>query len=223
MKILVAEDEKELNNVISRRLIMRGFSVDSVFDGEEAMESLRFSDYDAVVLDIMMPRVSGLKVLEWMRTVGDKTPVLLLTAKDTVADRVEGLNAGADDYLVKPFSFDELVARINAITRRQVGSVGNVLAVEDLVMDLDKRLVTRGGKEIVLSSKEFSMLEYLMKNKGIVLSREKIEDQIWNYCYDGGSNVVDVYISYLRKKIDDGFEKKLIRTVRGVGYMIVKQ
>ncbi len=222
MKILVAEDEKELNNVISRRLIMRGFSVDSSFDGEEAMEQLRFSDYDAVILDIMMPRASGLKVLEWMRAVGDKTPVILLTAKDTVADRVDGLNAGADDYLVKPFSFDELVARIYAITRRQVGSVGNTLTVDDLCMDLDKRTVTRGGKEIVLSTKEFSMLEYLIKNKGIVLSREKIEDQIWNYCYDGGSNVVDVYISYLRKKIDDGFEKKLIRTVRGVGYMIVK-
>ncbi len=222
MKILVAEDEKELNNVISRRLIMRGFSVDSSFDGEEAMEQLRFSDYDAVILDIMMPRASGLKVLEWMRAVGDKTPVILLTAKDTVADRVDGLNAGADDYLVKPFSFDELVARIYAITRRQVGSVGNTLTVDDLCLDLDKRTVTRGGKEIVLSTKEFSMLEYLIKNKGIVLSREKIEDQIWNYCYDGGSNVVDVYISYLRKKIDDGFEKKLIRTVRGVGYMIVK-
>ncbi len=222
MKILVAEDERELNTVITRRLIMRGFSVESCYNGEEAMEKLHFTDYDAVILDIMMPRASGLKVLEWLRAVGDKTPVLLLTAKDTVADRVEGLNAGADDYLVKPFSFDELVARVYAITRRQSGNVGNTLTVDDLCMDLDKRMVTRAGKEIVLSSKEFSMLEYLIKNKGIVLSREKIEDQIWNYCYDGGSNVVDVYISYLRKKIDDGFENKLIRTVRGVGYMIVK-
>ncbi len=222
MKILVAEDEKELNGVITRRLIMRGYSVDSAYDGEQAMERLRFSDYDAVVMDIMMPHTSGLKVLEWMRAIGDKMPVILLTAKDTVADRVEGLNAGADDYLIKPFSFDELVARINAITRRQNGTAGNTLTVDDLCMDLDKRSVTRSGKDIVLSSKEFSMLEYLIKNKGIVLSREKIEDQIWNYCYDGGSNVVDVYISYLRKKIDDGFEKKLIRTVRGVGYMIVK-
>ncbi len=220
MRILVADDEKDLNAVVSRRLSVEKFSVDSCYDGEEAMDYLTFAEYDAVVLDIMMPKVSGLKVLEWMRQRSMNTPVLLLTAKDAISDRVTGLNAGADDYLVKPFSLDELVARLRAITRRKNGNTTNVLSVGDLVINLNTHSVTRGGRDIVLSSKEFAILEYLVKNKGNVLSREKIEEHIWNYDYEGGSNVIDVYISYLRKKIDGDSDVKLIHTIRGVGYII---
>lgn len=220
MRILVADDERDLNAVISRRLSLEKFSVDSCFDGEEAIDCLSFAEYDAVVLDIMMPKLSGLRVLEWMRNRRINTPVLLLTAKDAISDRVTGLNAGADDYMIKPFSLDELIARIHAITRRKSGNVTNVLCAGDLVMNINTHSVTRGDKEINLSSKEFAILEYLLKNKGNVLSREKIEEHIWNYDYDGGSNVIDVYISYLRKKVDGDNPEKLIRTVRGVGYII---
>lgn len=220
MRILVADDEKDLNTVVSRRLSVENFSVDSCYDGEAAIDYLSFAEYDAVVLDIMMPKVSGLNVLTWMRKRNINTPVLLLTAKDAVSDRVEGLNAGADDYLIKPFSLDELIARLHAITRRKGGIATNVLTVGDLVININTHSVTRGGKEISLSSKEFSILEFLVKNKGNVLSREKIEEHIWNYDYEGGSNVIDVYISYLRKKIDGDNAAKLIQTIRGVGYII---
>ncbi|MBQ3196009.1 MAG: response regulator transcription factor [Clostridia bacterium] len=220
MRILVADDEKDLNAVVSRRLSVENFSVDSCYDGESAIDYLSFAEYDAVVLDIMMPKVSGLNVLTWMRERNINTPVLLLTAKDAVSDRVEGLNAGADDYLIKPFSLDELIARLHAITRRKGGIATNVLTVGDLVININTHSVTRGGKEISLSSKEFSILEFLVKNKGNVLSREKIEEHIWNYDYEGGSNVIDVYISYLRKKIDGDNAAKLIQTIRGVGYII---
>ncbi len=220
MRILVADDEKDLNAVVSRRLTLEKFSVDSCYDGEEAVDYLSVTEYDAIILDIMMPKLSGLKVLQWLRLNRNTTPVLLLTAKDAINDRVEGLNAGADDYLVKPFSLEELIARIHAITRRQSGNTTNVLSAGDLSIDLNTHSVTRGGREISLSSKEFAILEYLVKNKGHVLSREKIEEHIWNYDYEGGSNVIDVYISYLRKKIDGDYEPKLIKTVRGVGYII---
>ncbi len=220
MRILIADDERDLNAVITRRLSMEKYTVDSCYDGEEALDYLRFAEYDAIVLDIMMPKKNGLEVLRQLRSSGDMTPVILLTAKDAISDRVEGLNTGADDYLIKPFSFDELIARLRAVTRRSCGVVTNVLTAGDLVMNLNTHTVTRGGKEISLSSKEFSILEYLVRNKGNVLSREKIEEHIWNYDYEGGSNVIDVYISYLRKKIDGDFETKLIHTIRGVGYII---
>ncbi|MBR6594421.1 MAG: response regulator transcription factor [Clostridia bacterium] len=220
MRILIADDERDLNAVITRRLSMEKYTVDSCYDGEEALDYLRFAEYDAIVLDIMMPKKNGLEVLRQLRSSGDMTPVILLTAKDAISDRVEGLNTGADDYLIKPFSFDELIARLRAVTRRSCGIVTNVLTAGDLVMNLNTHTVTRGGKEISLSSKEFSILEYLVRNKGNVLSREKIEEHIWNYDYEGGSNVIDVYISYLRKKIDGDFETKLIHTIRGVGYII---
>ena len=220
MRILVADDERDLNAVISRRLALENFSVDSCYDGEEAVDYLSFAEYDCVVLDIMMPKLSGLQVLEWIRSRKKNTPVLLLTAKDAVNDRVTGLNAGADDYIIKPFSLDELIARIHAVTRRQSGNTTNVLTAGDLVMNINTHSVTRGGVEINLSSKEFAILEYLLKNKGNVLSREKIEEHIWNYDYEGGSNVIDVYISYLRKKVDGDNAEKLIKTVRGVGYII---
>lgn len=220
MRILLAEDEKDLNRIITQKLISDGYSVDNCFDGEEAMENLSCAEYDAVILDIMMPKADGYEVLRYLRAAGKTTPVLFLTAKDSVADRVKGLDSGANDYLVKPFSFDELSARLRAMMRTSFGNVSNTLSVADLVLDTAAHIVKRGDREISLSAKEYELLEYLMHNQGIVLSREKIEDHIWNFDYEGGTNVVDVYISYLRKKIDGGHDRKLIQTVRGRGYVL---
>ncbi|MCD8082973.1 MAG: response regulator transcription factor [Clostridiales bacterium] len=220
MRILLAEDERDLNRIITEKLTSDGYSVDSCHDGKEAMDILAYTDYDAVILDIMMPGADGFAVLKSLRNAKKTTPVLFLTARDSVSDRVKGLDSGANDYLVKPFSFDELTARIRAMIRSSHGAAGNELSVGDLVMDCAARRVTRGGKEIALSAREYALLEYLMHNAGIVLTREKIEDHIWNYDYEGGTNVVDVYISYLRRKIDSGQEQKLIHTVRGRGYVL---
>ena len=184
------------------------------------MDYIRMTDYDAIILDIMMPKLDGMKVLKQLRGEGIKAPVLLLTARDGIQDRVSGLDCGADDYMVKPFAFDELLARIRVMLRRTSDHVSNRYELADLVVDCEAHRIMRGEQEITLSSKEFSVLEYLIRNKGIVLSREKIEAHIWNYDYAGGSNVVDVYIRYLRKKIDEGFEQKLIHTVRGAGYVL---
>lgn len=220
MRILVVEDEKDLNRVLSKRLESEGYSVDRCFDGEEALEYLDAGEFDAVVMDIMMPKKSGIEVLKTMRSEKNTTPVLLLTAKDSISDRVAGLDAGAEDYLVKPFAFEELLARIRAMTRRAAGFGTNTYTVGDLVLDIHTRQVTRAGEEIVLSAKEFDILEYLIRNQGIVLSREKIENHVWNFDYSGGTNVVDVYIRYLRKKIDENHDKKLIHTIRGAGYVL---
>lgn len=220
MRILIAEDEQDLNAIITQKLISDGYSVDSCLDGEEAIECLSCSDYDAVILDVMMPKADGYTVLRYLRNSGKTTPVMFLTARDAVSDRVKGLDSGANDYLVKPFSFEELSARLRAMMRTSFGVISNVLTVGDLSLDVSAHTVKRGDKEISLSAKEFALLEYLMHNQGIVLSREKIEDHIWNFDYEGGTNVVDVYISYLRKKIDGGYENKLIHTVRGKGYVI---
>lgn len=223
MRILVAEDERDLNRIITKRLTNAGYSVDSCFDGEEAMDYLSAGEYDGVVLDILMPRRDGLSVVRAMREKKDSTPVLFLTAKDTVADKVTGLDAGAEDYLVKPFAFDELLARIRVMTRKRAGESSNRLTVADLTLDVSRHEVTRGGAIIDLSAKEFAILEYLMMNRGIVLSREKIENHIWNFDYAGGSNVIDVYIRYLRKKIDEPFPQKLIHTIRGKGYVLKEE
>lgn len=220
MRVLVAEDEQDLNNIVSAKLAESGHSVDSCQDGKEAMLYLSAAEYDVVILDIMMPGADGFKVLEKIRKEGRKTPVLFLTARDSIQDRVRGLDAGANDYLVKPFSLEELMARVRVLTRSSHGSAHNVLSAGDLTLDIGTREVMRGGRRIELSAKEFQLLEYLLHNKGIVLSREKIENHIWNFDYEGGTNVVDVYISYLRKKIDVPGAQKLIRTVRGVGYVI---
>lgn len=220
MRILLAEDERDLNRIILRKLTEDGYVVDGCFDGKEALAYLATTDYDAVILDIMMPGKNGLEVLSSLRQAGKSTPVLLLTARDAVSDRVKGLDSGANDYLVKPFSFEELTARLRAMLRSSFGMVSNSITVSDLVMDCSAHTVRRGEKEIVLSAKEYALLEYLMRNAGIVLSRERIEDHIWNADYEGGTNVVDVYISYLRKKIDEGFATKLIHTVRGSGYVL---
>ncbi|WP_367924398.1 response regulator transcription factor [uncultured Ruthenibacterium sp.] len=223
MRILVVEDEPELNRLLTKRLKDAGYSVDSCTDGQSALDHLPGAEYDALVLDIMLPGLSGLDVLRRMRNDRNRTPVLLLTARDSIEDRVTGLDAGADDYLVKPFSFEELLARLRVLLRRNTGAVSDVITVADLVVDCAGRTVERAGKPVTLSSKEFAVLEYLARNSGVVLSREKISRHIWNYDYEGGSNVVDVYIRYLRKKLDDGFEPKLLHTVRGAGYVLRKE
>lgn len=220
MRILFAEDERDLNDIITKKLTSQGYSVDSVYDGEEAIDILFYTDYDAVILDIMMPKADGFAVLRALRSKGKNTPVLFLTARDSVQDRVAGLDSGANDYLVKPFSVEELLARIRAMTRTAFGVSDSLLSVGDLTMDTAAKIVKRDGKEIPLSAKEYALLEYLMHNVGIVLSREKIENHIWNFDYEGGTNVVDVYIRYLRKKIDEEYDKKLIHTVRGRGYVL---
>ena len=210
MRILLAEDEKDLNKIITARLKDEYYSVDSCFDGKEAEEYLTAVKYDAVILDIMMPKKDGLSVLKEMRRKKDSTPVILLTAKDSVEDRVAGLDAGANDYLVKPFAFEELLARVRVLLRKPE-------------VHLDTHKVIRGKEEIRLSGKEFALLRYMVQNAGIVLSRDRLEQHLWNYDYMGSSNVIDVYIRYLRKKIDDGREKKLIHTVRGVGYVLKEE
>lgn len=220
MRILVVEDEKRLNDLIVKKLKLEHYSVDACFDGNDALDYVAFAEYDAIILDIMLPGISGLEFLKRIRSQNNKTPVLLLTARDSIEDRVKGLDTGADDYLVKPFAFDELLARIRVMIRRNSNHVSNVFTVADLTLDCDARRVMRGNVEITLSSKEFSILEYMVRNRGIVLSREKISHHIWNYDYEGGSNVVDVYIRYLRVKIDSDFEPKLIHTVRGAGYVL---
>lgn len=223
MRILLAEDERDLNHIIAKRLTAEGYSVDCCFDGQEAIDILSYTDYDALILDVMMPRADGYAVLRALRDKGKTTPVLFLTARDAVADRVKGLDSGANDYLVKPFSFEELFARLRAMTRTSFGTTENVLRVDDLTLDRASQTVRRGNREIALSAKEYALLEYLMLNNGVVLSREKIEDHIWNFDYEGGTNVVDVYISYLRKKIDEGEKTKLIHTVRARGYVLRKE
>lgn len=220
MRILLAEDETDLNSIITQKLTSDGYSVDSCFDGQEAIDILAYTEYDAIILDIMMPKADGYAVLQALRSSGKTTPVLFLTAKDSIADRVKGLDSGANDYLVKPFSLEELIARIRAITRTVYGMTNSILSVGDLTLECASHVVKRADKEIQLSAKEYALLEYLMHNKEIILSREKIEDHIWNFDYEGGTNVVDVYISYLRKKIDEGHDKKLIHTIRGRGYVL---
>ena len=220
MRILLAENERGLNNIITQKLSSDGYSVDSCFDGQDAIDILSYTEYDAIILDIMMLKADGYTVLQTLRNTGKTTPVLFLTAKDSIADKVKGLDSGANDYLVKPFSFEELTARIRAMTRTEFGLTNNILTVSDLTLDCATHIVKRAEKEIQLSAKEYALLEYLMHNQGIILSREKIENHIWNFDYEGGTNVVDVYISYLRKKIDEGHEKKLIHTIRGRGYVL---
>ena len=220
MRILVVEDARDLNRLIEKTLKRASYSVDSCFDGEEALDCLLGAEYDAVLLDVMMPKLDGYSVLRRLRKRDVETPVLLLTAKDAMADRVKGLDLGADDYLVKPFSFDELLARIRALTRKRAGNRKNQFSIADLVVDIERRTVHRGGVEITLLPKEFSLLEYMIRNQGVVLSRGQMENQIWNYEYSGSSNNIDAYISRLRKKIDGAGRKKLIHTIRGVGWVL---
>lgn len=220
MKILVAEDERDLNRVIVKKLRNAGYEVDSCADGAEALYNLEIGEYDAAVLDIMMPELDGLEVVKRLRAEGGRTPVIFLTARDTLQDKIKGLDIGASDYIVKPFSFEELIARLKAVLRTSKGDFSETLELDDLVLDLNTCSVHRGGEEIELTRKEFRLLEYLMMNQGRVLSREKIENHVWGLDYEGGTNILDVYLSYLRKKIDAGREVKLIHTVRGIGYVM---
>lgn len=222
MRILIAEDQKDLNKILTKKLSKEGYSVDSCFDGQEALDYIRAADYDGILLDVNMPRLDGFGVVRQMRADGMQAPVLFLTARDSIEDKVTGLDLGASDYLVKPFSFEELMARVRALTRRSAGTNTPIYTLCDLTLDPISRIVTRGGSVIKLSAKEFSLLEYLFRNQNRVLSRENIENNLWNFDYEGGSNAVDVYIRYLRRKIDDGFDPKLIHTVRGVGYVLRK-
>ena len=220
MRILVVEDEKRLNRIISEALEDEGYSVDSCLNGLDALDYAAGADYDVIILDIMMPKMDGLEVVRRLRAGGNSTPVLFLTARDSVADRVTGLESGGDYYLVKPFDFQELMAVVRVMTRKYTGNRSNVYTIADLSLDTTAKTVTRAGKNIELTAKEFSLLEYMMRNKGVVLSREMIENNLWNYDYEGGTNVVDVYVGYLRKKMDTGFDKKLIHTVWGTGWVL---
>jgi len=217
------EDEKKINDVIVKTLKKEKYGVDSCFDGEEALDYIFSVEYDIILLDIMLPKKDGFEVLKSMRKKGIKTPVLFLTARDQIEDRVRGLDFGADDYLVKPFAFEELLARIRVVLRKNSGSgedSGNVLKIANLTVDCNKHEVFRDDVSIKLSAKEFSILEYMMRNKGRVVSKEKIEEHVWDFDYEGGSNIVEVYIKFLRKKVDNDFSPKLIHTIRRVGYIL---
>lgn len=221
MRLLYVEDEIDILESTGRRLEKEGYSVDLCADGSEAISYIDMADYDVIILDVMLPGKSGIEILQYIRSKGLTTPVILLTARDTVEDRVLGLDAGSDDYLVKPFAFEELSARIRALLRRPADALTEqVLQLADLTLDPATHQVQRAGKDISLSQREYTLLHYMMRNIGIVLSRERIEEHIYNYDFAGGSNVVDVYIRFLRKKIDKDFEPKLIHTVRGVGYVL---
>jgi len=223
MRILVAEDDHDLNKIIVKKLSAEGYAVDSCLNGQEALDYLESVQYDAAILDIMMPEMDGLKAVKRLRAQGNLTPVIFLTARDTVADKVKGLDTGANDYLVKPFSFDELTARIRAATRVASSNPTNIYSLADLSLDAETHSIKRGEIEISLTAREYALLEFLLRNKNKILSRQKIEDNVWNYDYEGGTNVVDVYITYLRKKIDEGFPVKLIHTVRGIGYVMKEE
>ena len=220
MRLLVVEDEKDLNDILTLRLKKAGYNVDSCFDGDTALDYIDVGNYDVIILDIMLPKISGIEVLNKMRMKKNKSAVILLTAKDSIEDRVNGLDCGADDYIVKPFAFDELLARIRVLTRRGVNEATNIFQVGDLTVDCNKHEVKRGGTKIHLSSKEFALLEYMIRNHGVVLTREQMEQNLYNFDYEGCSNVIDVYIRYLRKKIDHNYTNKLIHTVRGTGYVL---
>ncbi|MGP1429931.1 MAG: coaggregation response regulator transcription factor CarR [Fusobacterium sp.] len=220
MRILVVEDEKDLNNIITKHLKKNNFSVDSVFNGEEALEYLDYGTYDLIVLDIMLPKVNGYEVIKKLRENKNETAVLMLTARDSIEDKIKGLDLGADDYLIKPFDFGEFLARIRALIRRKYGNTSNTMEIDDLCIDIAKKTVVRGGKNIELTGKEYEVLEYLIQNKGHVLSRDKIRDSVWDYGYEGESNIIDVLIKNIRKKIDIGNSKPLIHTKRGLGYVL---
>ena len=220
MRMLIAEDDRMTADTLGKRLKAEHYAVDVSYDGESALDYLLNTDYDVAVLDIMMPGMDGIEVLTRLRAAGRHLPVLLLTARDAVSDRVRGLNAGADDYLVKPFAFEELSARLRVLTRRIRQETTNRFEMADLVVDADSHAVSRAGESIALTSREYALLEYMIRNKGRVLSRSQIIEHVWSYDYEGASNMVDVYIRSLRKKIDEGREKKLIHTIRYAGYAL---
>lgn len=214
------EDEKDMNHILVNKLEKEGYNVDRCFDGNTAIDYLMLAEYDGVILDIMLPGMDGFQVLKKMRAAGKQTPVLFLSARGDTEDIVEGLDIGADDYMVKPFVFKELLARIKVMTRRKPEIQENIYRCGGLVIDYNTHEVTREGISISLSPKEFAVLLYLVRNKNIIVTREQIESNIWKLQSEVSSNLVDVYIRYLRRKIDDDFEEKMICTIRGTGYML---
>ena len=218
MRILVVEDEKKIASLLRRGLKEQGYTVDVLENGIEAFERAKSEPYDAIVLDIMLPGRDGLSVLRQLRESGVITPVLLLTARGEVNERVEGLNLGADDYLAKPFSMDEVVARVRALVRRATGEKLSLYRLGDLTMNLVSREIYRGKRKVDLTTREFGLMEYLISSPGHVFTRTQIQERVWDYHFDPNTNLVDVYIQRLRRKVDDGETSKLIHTVRGVGY-----
>ncbi len=220
MRILVIEDEKKVAQFIKKGLEEEHYAVDTAYDGEMGLYLAEVNEYDLIVLDLMIPKINGLEVLRKIRENRNNVPILVLTARDTVEDIVKGLDAGCDDYLTKPFEFIEFLARIRALLRREKIDKEPTLRIADLTLSLVNHKVMRGGKEIELTSKEYALLEYFMRNPDKVLTRTMISEHVWDYHFDSMTNVIDVYVNYLRKKIDKGFEPKLIHTIRGVGYLL---
>jgi len=220
MRVLVIEDEKQLLKIIGERLKEEGYVADLVKDGMEGLHFAESVDYDCIILDIMLPTIDGFSILRKLRARKINTPILILTAKDTIKDKVNGLDSGADDYITKPFSFEELIARVRAMLRRKSDEKETVLFISDLTLNLITREVFRGNHSIELTSKEFAILEYFLRNKGRVLTKSQIANHVWNYEFEYKSNIVEVYVRYLRKKLEDNFENKLIHTISGAGYVI---
>ena len=220
MRVLVVEDEVKMVRAVRRGLEQEGYAVDSASDGDEGLYLATENAYDAIVLDVMLPGIDGFEVCRRLRAERRWAPVLMLTARDTVADRIEGLDVGADDYLVKPFAFGELLARLRALIRRGAVERPAVLRAGDVILNPAAHAVTRSGRQVELSAREFALLEFLMRHPGEVVSRTAILEHVWDYSYDGRSNVVDVYVGYLRRKLEQPFGRTLIRTVRGVGYVL---
>ncbi len=217
---MIIEDELNLLKILAKRFKEDGFAVDTAKNGLEGQQFIEAVNYDCIILDIMLPKKDGFTILKEVRLKKIKSAILILTAKDTVSDRVKGLNLGADDYLIKPFSYDELLARVRVLLRRQGEVKGNVLSIGDLTMDIDARAVHRGKEYIELTYREYAILEYLLRNKNMVLKKSQLAEHVWNYDFNYNSNIVEVYIKLLRRKIDDNFKNKLIHNVRGVGYII---
>jgi heavy metal response regulator len=220
MRILLVEDDAKVARFIRNGLREEGFAVDVAEDGKQGLDFARNFEYDVIILDILLPRMDGISVLRSIRTGDPQTPILMLTAMDTVEDKIRGLNKGADDYLTKPFAFEELLARIRALLRRKFRSGSTRLRFEDLQMDLVTHQVIRGDREITLTQKEFALLEYFLQNPNKILTRTMIAQHVWDYHFDSETNVIDVYMNYLRNKIDRNFSRKLIHTIRGVGYIL---
>ncbi|RJW77479.1 MULTISPECIES: response regulator transcription factor [Coprococcus] len=220
MRILVVEDEKDLNSIICSKLVKEGYNVDACYDGQAALDYMEAENYDGAIMDIMIPNKDGITVLREMRNAGIQVPVLFLTAKTETQDIVRGLDAGASDYMTKPFEFPELMARLRVMLRTQNQVNENVITCGSLVVDMNNRQAIRDGKVIDLTVREYAILEYLARNRNMVVTREQIRVNIWNIDDDVNSNVIDVYIRYLRRKIDDNYEEKLIHTIRGVGYKL---
>jgi DNA-binding response OmpR family regulator len=220
MRVLVIEDEPRVGRIVQRALEHDRHTVDVATDGADGLEQASSGTFDAVVLDVLLPTMNGLEVCRRLRARKVSTPILMLTARDAVEQRVEGLDAGADDYLTKPFAVAELQARVRALLRRHADSENEVLVADDLVLDKASHRVTRSGVELELSKREFELLEYLLRNKGRVLTRQQILDHVWGYDFDPNTNIVDIYVHYLRKKLEDNYQKRLLKTVRGIGYAI---